>query len=336
MKKTLTIEEKIAKLFICSPDELGGAGITCDDSVRSNLEEISLLGFILFYEGIHTRVESDSLIAELQAAGGGRLWMTIDEEGGVLTHASRVEPSIKMPTMAAYASRGDVNAYYQDMCRTGDMLRSMGYHINWAPVCDLNTNPDNPIIGDRAFGNDPKIASKFIQAGVQALKESGMISCLKHFPGHGDTKEDSHKGSATVSHTMDRFRKVELVPFEAGISAGAEMVMMGHILTPNATSDGLPATFSQYWCNEILRKAMGFEGVIVSDALNMRAISQFHEPGEAAVLALEAGCDVLLMPASFHLAYQGVLEAVHNGRIKENRIDEAIERIQKYKKDLFD
>jgi beta-N-acetylhexosaminidase len=336
MNKKLSIEEKIGKLFICSPDELGGAGIICDDAVRSTLEEVSILGFILFYEGIHSRGESDALITELQVAGGGKFWMTIDEEGGVQTNAGRVETSIKMPPMADYAAQGNIDAYYLDMRRTAKMLRDMGYHINWAPVCDLNTNPDNPIIGNRAFGSNPEIASKFIEAGVKALKESGIISCLKHFPGHGDTKEDSHKGSATVNHTMDRFRKVELVPFKAGIAAGSEMVMMGHILTPNASSDGLPATFSQYWCKDILRKELGFEGVIVSDALNMKAIVKYHEPGEAAVLALEAGCDILLMPASFRLAYQGVLDALRIGRINESRIDEALEGIQRFKKDLFD
>lgn len=336
MKKKISIEEKIGKLFICSPDELGGAGIICDDAVRSTLEEISVLGFILFYEGIRTRAESDSLIAELQAASGGKLWMTIDEEGGVQSHAARVEPSIKMPSMAEYAVRGDVVAFYRDMRRTGEMLHGMGYHINWAPVCDLNTNPDNPIIGNRAFGSDPEIASKFVQAGVRALKEAGIISCLKHFPGHGDTKEDSHKGSAAVSHTMDRFRDVELVPFKAGISAGAEMVMMGHILTPKASSDGLPATFSRYWCYDILRKELGFEGVIVSDALDMKAITKYHDPGEAAVLAFEGGCDILLMPLSFREAYQGLLDSVRTGRIKQSRVDEALERIEKYKKNLFD
>jgi beta-N-acetylhexosaminidase len=336
MKKSLSLEEKIGKLFICSPDELGGAGIICDETVQSTLKEISILGFILFYEGITTRAEADSLITELQTAGGGKLWMTIDEEGGAQTNAGRVEPSIRMPPMADYAASGDLDAFYQDMYRTANMLRSMGYHINWAPVCDLNTNPDNPIIGSRAFGSDPVIASKYIEVGVRALKEVGIISCLKHFPGHGDTQEDSHKGSASVNHTMERFRKVELVPFKAGIAAGAEMVMMGHILTPNVTIDGLPATFSQYWCNNILRKELGFEGVIVSDALDMKAITKYHEPGEAAVLALTAGCDILLMPASLRSAYQGVLDAVHRGLIKQSRIDNALERVLKYKKNLFD
>jgi beta-N-acetylhexosaminidase len=335
MKKIISIEEKIGKLFICSPDELGAAGITCDDEVRRTLKEFSVLGFILFYEGIPTRSASNELISNLQAAGGGRLWMTIDEEGGVQTHAARVEPSIKMPSMATYAAHGDVEAYYGDMRRTAIMLREMGFHINWAPVCDLNTNPENPIIGDRAFGSDPELASKFIEAGVKAMKAAGIISCLKHFPGHGDTKEDSHKGSATVNHTMARFHEVELVPFRAGIAAGAEMVMMGHIHTPKASEDELPATFSRFWCKDILRDTLGFEGVIVSDALNMKAISAFHAPGEAAVLALEAGCDILLMPTDLRLAHQGVLEAVNSGRIKESRIDEALGYINKFKLDLF-
>ena len=203
--------------------------------------------------------------------------------------------------------------------------------MDFAPVADVWWNSDNTVVEKRSFGSDPELVAQMTAEAVKGLQEHGVSATLKHFPGHGGTSKDSHDEIASVSETIQEMDKKDLVPFKAGIEAGADQVMIGHICTPKASDEDIPATFSYFWVTEVLRAYLGFEGVAITDALNMGAIAQQYSSAEAAILALKAGNDILLMPADFKSAYQGVLDAVARGELTTERIDESVRRILRIK-----
>lgn len=209
----------------------------------------------------------------------------------------------------------------------GGYLKTYGLNLDFAPVADVNTNPANTVIGNRAFSSDPAVAAQMVASAVQGFHDAGILCTLKHFPGHGDTAEDSHYGTASSTKTWAEMRETELKPFAAGIAAGADVVMTAHITTPNATQDGLPASLSYTMLTERLRGELGFTGVICTDSLSMQAIRDHYSAAEAAVTALNAGADLLLMPPDLPEAFDGVLEAVQNGTISEERLNESVRRI---------
>jgi beta-N-acetylhexosaminidase len=215
----------------------------------------------------------------------------------------------------------------------GKYLKEYGFDIDFAPVADVNTNPNNIVIGNRAFGSDPTIAAGAVSGVLAGLAENGIVGCLKHFPGHGDTTGDTHEGYVRTDKTWEQLANCEMIPFRAGVQAGAKMVMTAHIAVPNVTGEEqLPSTLSGTILQDKLRGELGFDGVIVSDAMSMGAIHNEYSSGEAAVKAFLAGCDILLMPFDYIEAYQTVLEAVKNGTISESRLNESVKRIMKLKK----
>jgi len=223
----------------------------------------------------------------------------------------------------------------------GQRLIYLGINMNFAPVADVWTNPANTVIGNRSFGSDPDTAGHFVAAAVRGLNSAGVLSTLKHFPGHGDTYEDSHYLLAVYPHDRERFDRVEAVPFIHGIEASAHAVMMGHIATPqlqNAAaplywmepwlaSGTLPATFSDFWVQDVLRGEMGFEGLVITDALEMRALSDHFTPQQIAVGAFVAGADILLIPTNVPATFDALIEAYHDGVFDTERLHESLRRI---------
>ncbi|MGB5822583.1 MAG: glycoside hydrolase family 3 N-terminal domain-containing protein [Proteocatella sp.] len=189
------------------------------------------------------------------------------------------------------------------------------------------TNPDNIVIGNRAFGNDPELVADMVSAGVEGLHSSGIMSCIKHFPGHGDTKDDTHNGFVSVEKTWEELKACELIPFKAGIDAKTDMIMISHITAENITSDKLPSSLSYEMIEGKLRKEMNYDGIIISDSMSMGAIANQYSSGEAAVLAITAGTDIVLMPQNYTQAFESIYEAVNSGEISESRIDESVLRI---------
>ena len=208
----------------------------------------------------------------------------------------------------------------------GRYLVQYGIDLDFAPVADVNTNPDNPVIGRRAFSDDPQQAAEMVAAAVEGFQEAGVLCCLKHYPGHGDTAEDSHKALAVTQKSWQELLSCELVPFQAGIDAGADLVMVGHIAAPQVTGEDTPASLSQPLLQS-LRQELGFDGVIVTDSLAMEGITGLYTPGQAAVLAVQAGVDILLMPDGLAEAFDAVMAAVEDGTIPQSRIDESAARV---------
>ncbi len=258
------------------------------------------------------------------------LFIAIDEEGGQvsrLAEAGLVENAGGAHEIGATADPAQAYAAGQNIA---GYLSEYGFNLDFAPVADVN-NVDDSVIGERSYGSDSAIVSSMVASMVQGLEENGVSSCLKHFPGIGSSVDDTHVGLAGTDRTAEQFRAEEFVAFQAGIEAGADFVMVSHMAAPAFTGDNTPCSMSHEVVTDILREELGFDGVIITDAMNMGAITEYYEADEAAILALRAGCDMILMPEDFEKAYEGVLQAVRDGTISEERINDALRRIYRIK-----
>lgn len=296
-----------------------GTGMTVlSDEAKKALQEYYIGGVILFAENLDTKEQTQQLTYDLQAAAHLPLFIGIDEEGGLVSRLKK--SNIEHETFPPAAEMEDVSWAGTSI---GSILGELGINVDFAPVADVNTNPDNPVIGTRAFSSDPQAAASKTAEFITAIQKMGVSACAKHFPGHGDTAMDSHLGETYVEHDMERLRSVEFVPFEQAITAGTDFIMAGHIKTPNATVDGLPATLSSEMLS-ILRNDLGFKGIIITDAMNMGAIVEAYGSGESAVMAVQAGVDMVLMPADLAEAAEALTEAIETGTVSEERITDAL------------
>lgn len=328
----MSLEEKICQLFIVTPEQLGNSSGTvtqATDIMQTALGRHPVGGVIFFAGNIKTPSQITGMIGDLQKASGLGLFVAVDEEGGRVARLGK-NPAMEttaFPPMAEIGASGDRSKARNVGLTIGQDLRRFGFNLDFAPVADVNSNPDNPVINDRAFSSDPRIAADMVAACVRGFKESGVLCTLKHFPGHGDTATDSHYGAASSGKTLAELQSCEFLPFEAGIAAGADVVMLGHISLPNVTGNDLPATLSYEITTGILREQLGFEGLIVTDSMSMAAITSHFSSEEAAVKAIQAGADLILMPANLNDAVTGILNAVKTGEISEERLNESVYRI---------
>jgi beta-N-acetylhexosaminidase len=326
----LSLEEKIGQMFICAFRDTAQGVTEINGAMREALGSYHLGGVILFTENLRDKEQTKKLITNLQSASAIPLFIAMDEEGGIVSRLSALGYD-KLPSASRIGSSGD-NAQAFEQGRTiAANLKGLGINVDFAPVADINSNKQNTVIGSRAFSDDPEIAGEMVREFVKGLQGEGIIATLKHFPGHGDTKEDTHYGWASVTHDLARLTEQELVPFKMGIEAGAGFIMVGHISVPNVTGNDKAATFSQEIVTAILREQLGYSGVIITDALDMGAVVKYYEPAETAVQAVLAGVDILLMPQDVSLAFNGILKAVEDGEISESRIDESLSRILRTK-----
>lgn len=334
----MTVEEMVGQLFIaaCRLDASDDPVLTASQGFDDLIDTYHLGGVILFAENINTIDQTVFLIADMQNKTRITMFVSVDEEGGRVSRVG-ANPSMNatdFPPMADVGAAGD-----PDLARSvgrviGEELYSLGFNMDFAPVADVFTNPQNTVIGDRAFSSDPQAAGAMAGAFVDGMQSTGVAAVIKHFPGHGDTFADTHNGTASVPYDLTRLREVEFVPFRAGIDAGSIGVMSAHVGAPNVTGDDTPATLSPVILTDILRGELGFTGLIITDALEMKAISEVYSSSEACVRAFQAGADLLLMPLSMEDGYQGVLRAVQEDVIGEDRLRESVTRILSVKYDL--
>ena len=340
--KTMSLREKVGQLFIVRPESLEPA-IRYDseaelpqyrlqavsDGMRTRAREYPVGGVLLYGHNIQDENQLRTFIRNLRALPGSPL-LCIDEEGGRVSRLAN-NPAFDVPryeSAAALAAAGP-EATYEAARSIGQYLKKYGFDIDFAPVADVNTNPDNLIIGTRAFSDDPQKAAPLVAAYVRGMQEAGPAATLKHFPGHGDTLADTHHGYAFTQKSWAEIAACEMIPFRAGIQAGAKLVMAAHIAAPAVTGSDLPATLSPAILTDKLRGELGFEGLVITDALEMGAITKQYSSGEAAVLALLAGADLLLCPLNLCEAFDAVVKAVQAGRIPASRLDEKCYSISK-------
>lgn len=360
----MTLEEKAGQMVIAdfrnwreNPKDNSAAVNVTDlpEAVKEAIRNDYFGGIILFAENCTENDKTLALVNQMQLANAesGRanpipLLIAIDQEGGAVT---RLGEGTVWPGNMALAATGDPANAKTAAYGIGTELKALGINTDFAPVVDVNNDPRNPVIGVRSFSDDPAVVREYGVSFLAGLQESGTISSLKHFPGHGDVETDSHTGFPVVDKTYDELKKCELIPFQAAIDAGADMVMTAHIQYPkidNRTYTSIstggkvyyPATLSDKILKDILRKDMGFEGVIVSDALNMAAIADNFALEDVTLMALNAGIDMFLMPvpvndrttlAALEAFIHGICEKVADGTIPESRLDESVLRILEMK-----
>lgn len=330
---SMTLREKVGQLFIVAPESLSGGGAVTEftDSLSDALEQYPVGGVILFGDNIVSPDQLTALTASFRSAGGIPLFLAIDEEGGLVARLAN-KTAFGLPrykNAASVGARGD-SVYALGMGKViGAYLRQYGFNLDFAPVADVNTNPNNPIIGNRAFSSNPGTAAAMASAFADGLNRMDVIAVYKHFPGHGDTAEDSHHALAISYKTELQMRLCEWLPFlEAG---SADMIMVGHIAVPELTGDMTPATLSRHVVTQVLKDDLGFDGLVITDSMSMAAITDAYSPGEAALAALNAGCDLLLMPEDLEDAFNAVLAAVESGDYPESRLDDTLRRILAFK-----
>ena len=333
----MTLNEKIGQMLMPDFRNWNGQNVTkMLPEIEQLIQEYHLGGVILFRENVVTTEQTARLVAEYQEATEKYgLLMTIDQEGGIVT---RLQSGTDMPgNMALGATRSPEIAHNVGQV-IGEELNALGINMNLAPVLDVNNNSDNPVIGVRSIGESPELVAEIGIAYTKGLQSTGVAATAKHFPGHGDTAVDSHLGLPEVPHDKERLMEVELYPFQKAMEANIDAIMTAHVTFPkiddtkviskkDGTEISLPATLSYKVLTELMREEMGYEGVIITDALNMLAIADHFGPVDAVIRSVKAGTDIILMPVGLEAVVDGLLEAVETGEISEERIEESVKRI---------
>lgn len=319
--KHMTLEEKIKQMFII------------DASSHSKNSPVG--GVILFQNSLRDVKQILKLTHEIQESSKTPLFIGIDQEGGGI---NRLSMGTTMPGNMALGATNSTAYAFETGKLIGKELKALGINVNFAPVLDVNNNPSNPVIGIRSFGSDPELVARLGVSYINGLRHSKVISAGKHFPGHGDTTVDSHIGLPQISHNIERLWDVELKPFQRAVNRGVDMIMTAHVTFPtiddttfiskkNGQPITIPATLSHKVLTGLLREEMGFNGIIVTDAFNMKAIADHFSNEEAIVMAIKAGADMILMPTNMERAYNRVMNEVRLVNISEERIDESVVRI---------
>lgn len=336
---SMTLEEKVNQLFMITPEALTGVGtvIQAGDGTREALEEHPVGGLIYFAQNLKDPDQTRTMLENTQeyasARSGFPIFLSVDEEGGQVARVGS-NPAFGVPeigNMSEVGAGGDTQEAYETGSIIGAYLKDLGFNMDAAPDADVLTNPANEVVKYRSFGSDPELVSRMAAAELKGLNDQGIIGMYKHFPGHGGTTADSHEGYVYVEENLEKLKSGALVPFQDGADNGLRVIMVSHIACPEVTGDNTPATLSRQLVTDLLREDMGFDGLVITDALNMGAITEQYSSGEAAVAALNAGVDMLLMPADFQAAYDGVMAALENGELTEERIDESVRRILEIK-----
>ncbi|CAI3625489.1 putative glycosyl hydrolase [Clostridium neonatale] len=335
MMTDMTLEQKIGQLFIVNLEDVnnGLATTVFTEDIKKNINKYNVGGIILFQNNIKDREQLKLLTNNIQNNSNIPLFISVDEEGGIVSRLSDI-PSMKVTkfeNMADIGEKEDYNRAYIVGDTIGKEINELDFNLDFAPVADVITNPNNTEIGRRSFGSDPEIVANMVKEVVKGLQENNVSATLKHFPGHGGSEENSHNEFSYTPQTLEGMRKTEFLPFISGIEEDVDFIMISHISAPNVTGDNTPSSLSKTIITDLLRKELGYENIVTTDALNMKAISNYYSPKDAAIKAINAGADVLLMTPDFKNVYDHVLESVQNGTISEERINESVERILKVK-----
>jgi beta-glucosidase-like glycosyl hydrolase/CubicO group peptidase (beta-lactamase class C family) len=324
---TLTLKEKVSQLFSA---RAYGRFRSVDDPRYERLKKLAEdfgIGGFAFFQG-HP-MEQATLVNDLQESSDLPLLVSQDMEWGA---GMRIEQTTTFPRAMALGATRDADLARAVGYATAHEARALGTQQVYAPVADVNNNPRNPIINVRSYGEKPGLVAEMTAASVNGIQRGGAISTVKHFPGHGDTSTDSHVGLPVLTFGMERLQNLELVPFRAALDAGVKSVMVGHLAFPAMEPDSsLPATLSPNVTRDLLREQMSYDGLIVTDGLDMRGVTDQFGAGEIAVRALEAGTDVLLLSTDPYAARKAILKAIESGRLTEERIDESVMRILRAK-----
>lgn len=325
----MTLEEKIGQLFI-----FGFKDQEVNEEAIQLIEENHIGGFILFSRNVLGGEQTMDLLNGLKERNKNNplpLFLSIDEEGGRVSRLPEEYPAIPAPKKIGDLDKEEVAFQYGKVLAM--RLNTMGFNMNFAPVLDVNSNPKNPVIGDRAFGSNQDLVAAYGLEAMEGIKSKGVIPVAKHFPGHGDTSVDSHIDIPRVDKSLEEMKEVELVPFVQAVENGGDIIMVGHILFPQLDEE-YPASLSNEIINGLLRDEMGFDGLVITDDLNMGAIMENYNISEAIIRYFKSGGDIALVchgeEEEFNI-FQTLKEEVAKGNISEAEIDEKVYRIIRVK-----
>lgn len=307
---SMSLEEKIGQLFIVTPEQVN--------------ESIPVGGIVFFANNIESREQISQYIQQAQEQSEIGLFMAVDEEGGSVARIGN-NPNMFTTSFPPMITIQDDQQAYSVGNTIGREIKELGFNLDFAPVADVNSNPENPIIGERAFSNDPNEAAHLVEACVKGFQDAQMMCTLKHFPGHGDTNTDTHMEQTILGKSVEQLESCEWIPFkEAG---NADFVMVSHIIVPSLCENGYPSSMSYNMITTQLKEHLGYKGLIVSDSFQMGAITNYFSSKDAAIQAILAGEDIILMPQNLEEAYYGLMEAVQEGTISQTHINEVVYRI---------
>ena len=331
----MTLEEKVAQLFIIRPEELTGYDTVTQagDTTEKALNTYPVGGLIYFGKNLESAGQTREMLAKTQemaqeASDGIPIFLCVDEEGGDIARVANnagfdVEDVGSAQSIGALGSTDRA----QEAAKTiGSYLSDLGFNVDFAPVADVASVSDSFMMS-RSFGSDADAVSDMVSAQVRGFAEAGIVCAAKHFPGLGSLSINTDFDVSSTDRSLHDFRDVDLRPFSAGIEAGVPIIMVGHVLTPGASTDGLPASLSAEWITGVLREELGYQGLVVTDALEVPIIGQVTSDSHVGVDVLLAGGDLILLPPDWKAAYQGILDAVASGELTEGRIDESLTRI---------
>ncbi len=331
----MSLEAKIASLFIITPEALTGVDVAtaAGEATKQSLSANPVSGLVYFAQNINEPEQTKKMLKNTQDYAkelfGLPIFLGVDEEGGKVSRITSNEAfsTVSSPSMWELGlSENDDDSYLAGE-NTGKLLKEYGFNLDFAPVCDIVSSSENSAIGSRSFGSDPERVSSLSWLFASGLSDSGIVPCFKHYPGLGDTEEDTHLQTVSLKKSLSDLQKKELIPFENAALSGAEMIMAGHVSCPLVTGDDTPASLSEVMLSDILRNNLGYNGVIITDSFSMSAVKDNYTPEEAAKLAIKAGADIILMPSDFEASKNALISAVENGEISEERIDESLRRI---------
>ena len=322
----MTLEEKVGQLLI-----VGFEGIELNDITREYIEELGVGGLIFFTRNIESKEQVTTLVQDINDISDIPLFLAIDEEGGKVSRLPR--EFIKLPDSIDIGNTKDYDLAFEYGKLLANRVKSLGLNLNFAPVMDIHSNPNNPVIGKRAFGTRPEIVSEMGIQLANGIRSVNIIPSIKHFPGHGDTSTDSHMELPIIDKTIDELREFELIPFNKAIKEDIEMIMSAHILIPSIDEE-YPATLSKKLLADILRDEMGYRGIIISDDMTMSAIIDNYSLEEASIDFLQAGGDIILICHGVEnpsLVFDKIMENIESKELTVEEIDEKVYRILELK-----
>lgn len=339
----MTLQEKVCQMFITTPEQLSGWDVVTlyDEVVEESMVNYPIGGMIMFSENLETTEQTTQLISDIQQCAmnnnnGIGMFMSVDEEGGSVARVADALGTTAFEDMVTYSDASDEHVSYEIGYTIGTDLKALGFNLDFAPVADVDISGASEL-GGRMFSSDPEIVATMASNVAVGLKDAGVCATLKHFPGLGAAEGNTHTDSdVTIKRSLDELRATEFVPFKKGIESGADFVMVGHQII-SGVGDWLPSDLSYTVVTELLRNELSFNGLIVTDSQMMNTITDIYSAGEAAVMAVNAGVDIVLMPADLTEAIDSVCSAVESGEIGQSRIDESVLRIlnKKYEMGLI-
>ena len=328
MIEAMPLEDKVSGLFFVTPESITdvNAAVRAGDGTREALIRYAVGGIVYDKKNIQSAEQFREMLGNTELYSKYPLFLGIEEEGGSVSPLAAAGLIDKQPSAADIGAGGDAGAAYLAGSSLGAGMASYGINVDFAPVADL-ANVDGSVMAARAYGNDAAAVTAYVNNMANGMREQGVAACVKHFPCGGGTAADTHEGLAVSDRSAEELRSQELTVYQSSIDSGIQMIMVGHTAVPSLTGDNTPASLSSIVVTDLLRNEMGYRGVIITDAMDMKAISEYYGSGQAAVLALKAGCDMILMPENFEEAYAAVLAAVQDGTVSEERIHDALRRL---------